>query len=109
MELVLYIFAVFFTAAILYFFACLFYFAFTRRSAGLALTLSWKLSLATLLGMILFGFGSILLAALVLHGELAKTVNYSKLRDIVASFLIATVNSAISLYMLFFLAWGIFD
>ena len=107
MELVSYLFAVVVCGTLLYLLSCLIFFLATGRPAGLALGLSWKLCLASLVGMVLIGFGSVVFAALVLHGALLKTENYSKVRDIVVSLIIATANSAALFFLLFSLAWGI--
>lgn len=95
--------------ALLYLVMAVLHLALTKRPIGVALSLSWKLALATVVGVPLLGFGSILLAALVFNGQLAKMPQYSKVRDIIAAFAIATVGSVCLYVIAFGMAWQVFD
>lgn len=87
---------------------CFFYFVYTDRPVSLALKLSWKMSLGSTIGLLLLGIGAILLPAIWFNAVVEPLPNYSRWRDIIAAFLIATVTCVIMYFTLFALAWEVF-
>lgn len=109
MELVLFFLALIAAGSFYYLVLCSLYFAFTARSQFAALRLCWKLAGLTIVGIPLAGFGGALLAALVLHGQLSRSLNYRKVRDISASLVIAAICSVGIYFSMISLAFGILD
>lgn len=109
MELVVYFFAVMAVGTVLFLVLCSFYFLFTDRPVGLALKLSYKLAFGALAGLLLLGFGAILLPAIWFNAAIEPLPNYSKWRDIIAAFIISTIGAVVTYFAVFWLAWGILD
>ena len=68
----------------------------------LAFTDSWKLSIASIVGVLFLGFGAVILPTLYLNASLEELPHYAKFRDIAVSVLISAACSV----ALFFSAWG---
>ena len=108
MELVLFFVLLLGIGAVCYLLFCFFYFVYTDRPVSLALKLSWKMSLGSIVGLPLLGFGAILLPAIWFNAVIEPLPNYSRWRDITAAFLISTVTCVIMYFTLFALAWEVF-
>lgn len=109
MELILFILAVLATGSLTYFILMGLYFGFTRRPVGLALKLSWMLTIISIVGVVLIGIGGVILSSLILNGAMTKRPNYSQTRDIVAAIIIALVGSVAIYFASFSLAFAILD
>lgn|GEM_PF-832733 len=109
MELIVFAVAVVAAGSFYYWLACSLYFAFTSRNQLAALRICWKLSLVSIVGIPLAGFGGAILATLILHGELHKSPNYHQVRDILASICIALACSVGIYFSLISLAFAILD
>lgn len=96
MELVAYFAAVMAVGTVLFLFLCAIYFGLTGRPVFLALKLCWKLAFGALAGLLLLGFGAILVPAIWLNGAIEPLPNYSKWRDIVAAFIISTIGAVVT-------------
>ncbi|MCG8415371.1 MAG: hypothetical protein MI746_14230 [Pseudomonadales bacterium] len=109
MELVVYFFAVMAVGTVLFLLLCVTYFALTARPAALALKLSYKLAFGALAGLLLLGFGAILLPAIWINAAIEPLPNYSRWRDIAAAFVISTIGAVATYLAVFWFAWGILD
>lgn len=109
MELLVFAIAIVGAGSLYYWLACGLYFAFTSRSQLGALRICWKLSLVSIVGIPLAGFGGAVLATLILHGELHKSPSYHQVRDILASICIALACSVGIYFSLISLAFAILD
>lgn len=109
MEPILFFLAVIAVGMVYYSFCCLLFFGCTSRPVLLAFTQSWKLSIASIVGVILIGFGAVLLPTLYLNASLEKLPGYSKVRDISLSVLISTLCSVAMFFSSYGLAFSIFE
>ncbi|GJM14071.1 MAG: hypothetical protein DHS20C12_24740 [Pseudohongiella sp.] len=109
MELVLYFAAVLGAGSFFYLVPCSLYFAFTSRSQLAALRLCWKLAAVSIIGIPLAGVGGVVLATLILHGQLYKSPNYHQIRDIVVSISISIACSVGIYFSAISLAFSILD
>lgn len=109
MELILFFLAMILFGSVLYFVACFVFFAVTARPLLLAARICWKMSIASIVGLPMLGFGAVLLPALVFNGAIEPLPNYSKWRDIIAAFAIATLVSMIMFIAAYSIAWEVFE
>ena len=109
MELILFFLAMILFGSALYSILCFIFFAMTARPLLLAFKLGWKMSLGSIVGLPLMGFGAVLIPALLFNGAIEPLSNYSRWRDRAAAFLISTVVSVIMLLAAYSFAWGIFE
>lgn len=108
MELVIFFAVLSLVGILLYFLLCFFFFAFTARPVFLALNLSWKMSVGSIIGLPLLGFGAVLLPAIWFNAAVEHLPNYSKWRDISAAFLISIASCVVMYFTAFWLAWEVF-
>ena len=109
MELILFFLAMILFGSVLYFLCCFIFFIATGRPPFLAIRLCWKMSIGSIIGLPLLGFGAVLLPALLLNGAIEPLPNYSKWRDIAAAFFISTVASTLMFLAAYSIAWEIFE
>ncbi len=105
----MYFFAVMAVGTVLFLLLCAAYFGFTARPVAVALKLSYKLAFGALAGLLLLGFGAILVPAIWFNAAIEPLPNYSKWRDIAAAFVISTIGAVATYFAVFWLAWGILD
>ncbi|MDA0688413.1 MAG: hypothetical protein O2948_07190 [Proteobacteria bacterium] len=109
MELIVFFLAMILFGSALYLVMCFFFFAMTARPLLRSFKVCWKMSIGSIVGLPLLGFGAVLLPALVFNGALEPLPNYSKWRDIIAAFVIATIASLIMLLAAYSIAWEVFE
>ena len=108
MELVLFFLILLGVGMLSYSFCCLLFFGFTGRPVLLAITQSWKLSLSSIIGVMLIGFGAVLLPTLYLNASLEKLPGYNKWRDIFVSVIISVICCIIMVLSVYGLAFEVF-
>lgn len=109
MDLILFIFAVLAVGSLIYFLQMVLYFGFTARPVLLALKLSAPLTVVSIVGVVIIGIGGVLMATLIIHGALSKRPNYSQVRDIIASVVMALTGSVGIYFSGTFLAFAILN
>ena len=107
MELVLYFAAVMAVGTFLFLVLCAVYFGMTGHPILLAVKLSWKLAFGSVAGLLLLGFGAILVPAIWINGALDGLPSYSKWRDIIAAFIISTIGAVVTYVVVFTFAFEI--
>ena len=109
MELVLFFLIMLVLGSLLYLLLCLVYFASTGRPVLLAFKLCWKMSIGSIIGFPLLGFGAVLLPAILFSAAIEPLPNYSKLRDIAVAFLMAAIVGIALFFLALTLAWEVFE
>lgn len=107
MELIFYFAAVMAVGSALFLLLCFIFFGLTGRPVFLAVKLCWKLAFGSVAGLLLLGFGAILVPAIWINGAIEPLPNYSKWRDIIAAFIIATIGAVVTYLAVFTLAFEI--
>lgn len=107
MELILFFLLLILISSVVFALQCFIFFGFTGRPLLLAFTLSWKLAMGAIVGVLALGFGGILLPAIWINSAIDSLPNYSKLRDIAFAFVIATIGAVITYVVGFALAWEV--
>lgn len=109
MELIIFFLAMILFGSVLYLVMCFIFFAITARPLLLAFKVCWKMSIGSIIGLPLLGFGAVLLPALVFNGALEPLPNYSKWRDIIAAFAFSIIASVTMLLAAYSIAWEVFE
>ena len=108
MELVLFFAILLAVGTVCYALLCFLYLVYTSRPVLLAFKLSWKMSLGSIIGLPLLGFGAVLLPAIWFNAAVEPLPNYSKWRDIFAAFMISVPTCVLMYFAAFALAWDVF-
>ncbi|NKB33439.1 MAG: hypothetical protein GKR91_10110 [Pseudomonadales bacterium] len=109
MELIVFFLALIILGMVYYSFCCLLFFGFTSRPVLLAFSQSWKLSIASIIGVLFVGFGAIVLPTLYLNASLENLPGYKKGRDITVGVLISTACSVAMFFSSYGLAFSVFE
>ena len=105
MELVLLFALLILSGSVIFAIQCFLFFGLTERPVLLAVTLSWKLAIGAIVGLLAFGFGAILIPAIWINSAIAPLPNYSKVRDIILALVISAISAVLMYIIGFSLAW----
>ena len=107
MELVVFFLVLIVTGAVLYSILCFLFFGLTERPVLMAFRLSPKLAIGSIVGVIILGFGAILLPTIWINAAIEPLPSYSKWRDIIIALIISTLTTVVMYFAAMWLAWEV--